>query len=147
VIENLTENEQLLLMAAAAQGFGPETDLSTANTYKVVRQIVYWSQIDETIFDGWCEQQFESPELDEIYRTLVGLVDQTPNRNGLSAGRPGPALFEGAGSWGNPDGDPPCATRFNACRLTSLGEEQARRLLVRYPQYRDAAPPPGTRLP
>jgi len=41
-IEILTPTERLLLMAAAVHGLGPNTDLSRANTAKVIGQALQW---------------------------------------------------------------------------------------------------------
>jgi hypothetical protein len=136
---NLNENERLLLMSAALLGLGPDADIRRANTYKVVRQVVLWSGGDEDeLFREWC-QGAASPRLDEfdqIYDALIRMV---------RCDGPAKSLFEGGGSWGSPDGDPACAPQFNSCRLTALGEQEARRLLEQHPQYRNAAPASGRR--
>ena len=50
--EPLTEMERLLLMAAAVLGFGPDRDLSSANTWKVIAQVLTWS--------GWAPDEFRA---------------------------------------------------------------------------------------
>ena len=40
--DRLTETERQLLMAAAVHGLGPGTDLSRANTARVVNQVLQW---------------------------------------------------------------------------------------------------------
>ena len=45
--ESLTETERLLLMAAAVQDLGPQTDLHGANTVKAVAQVLRWRGLSE----------------------------------------------------------------------------------------------------
>jgi hypothetical protein len=149
-IETLTETERLLLMAAAVHGLGPGTDLSRANTARVVNQALLWLGVSpEEIRRGWEElethkqgEQLENhPGSEAFYAALVRMTHQLLRGGpGRAPERAGPALFEGSGNWGVP-GDPGCPASspyFNSCRLTARGEQIARELLVRHPEYRMA---------
>ena len=134
----LSDMERLLLMAAAVQGFGPRTDITRANTAKVVLQALQWSGLGTAeVYQQW--EQFEWPaELDKVYQPLVGMTQQVLRDGGARPPeRPGPALFEGGGNWGVP-GDPQrpaCDPRYNSCRLTALGGLIARALLAEQPEF------------
>ncbi len=45
--DDLTEVEQQLLMAAAVQGLGPTTDISRANTVRIVHQVLRWRRVPQ----------------------------------------------------------------------------------------------------
>lgn len=138
--ESLTETERLLLMAAAVQGLGPQTDLERANTVKVVSQVLRWKGLsDEESRSGWDDLDESSVRID-VYETLIRMTHQThrvgPGRPPERAGEP---LFEGGGNWGVP-GDPnhpACSPYYNACRLTPRGRQVAETLLSRHPEYGD----------
>jgi hypothetical protein len=130
--------ERLLLMAAAVNGLGPQTDLSYACTALIVLQALTWSnQNSDEIRKQWIQLEWH-PALDEIYNPLVRMTHQQVRGGGTRAPeRPGPALFEGGGNWGVP-GDPkrpPCFPHYNSCRLTALGEEIAIGLLAEHAEY------------
>jgi len=149
--ETFSETEHLLLMAAVVQGLGPDTDLSRANTFRVVNQALLWSGVSaEEIRRGWMElesdeqgEQRESSLInDKVYDVLVRMTHQLTR---VGPGRPperaGPPLFEGSGNWGVP-GDPSCPAclpHFNSCRLTERGELIARALLEQHPEFRSRA--------
>ena len=132
----LTEIEQQLLMAAAVHGLGPATDLVSANTARVVNQVLRWRGLTaEQIKAGWRDRDCD-PEHAAVYAALVRMIRR---RDGSfrPAERPGPALFEGSGNWGVP-GDPSrraCWPQYNSCRLTAEGERLARLLLEQHPEY------------
>lgn len=134
----LTNMERLLLMAAAVQGLGPQTDLSYANTALVVLQALKWSGLDSAEVREQWHQLARHPALDEVYEPLIHMTHQQVRDGGIRAAeRPGPALFEGGGNWGSP-GDPerrPCHPHFNSCRLTALGEQIALALLAEHPEF------------
>ena len=138
-IDDLTETEQLLLMAAAVRALGPQTDLMYANTARVVNQVLRWRGLsDDEIRDGWPEHD-RHPQHDQVYTALVRMV-RVAQRGGKwrRPERPGIALFEGSGNWGVP-GDPdqpPAWPHYNSCRLTAKGERLAQALLERHPEYR-----------
>ena len=127
--ETLTETERLLLMAAAVQRLGPNTDLDRANTARVVDQVLRWICLGaEEISRGW-EEPAIGPIHREVYNVLIRMTYQMPNR---APERPGTPLFEGNGNWGVP-GDPirpACLPQYNSCRLTAEGEQLASELLI-----------------
>jgi len=136
--ETLTENERLLLMAAAVHELGPCTDLLRANTARVVEQVLRWRGLSaEEIRKGWREWSCD-PLHQEVYDTLVRMTLQWQRvGRGQAPVRPGVPLFEGAGNWGVP-GDPsrpPCWPQYNSCRLTEAGGRLAKELLAQYPEY------------
>ncbi|MCH8807025.1 MAG: hypothetical protein IH986_13170 [Planctomycetes bacterium] len=139
-IEMLTETERLLLMAAGVHGLGPNTDLSCANTARVVDQALRWLGLTaEEIRRGLNEPECH-PVSEEVYNVLVRMTHQTHRDGpGPAPERPGKALFEGGGNWGVP-GDassPPAWPHFNSCRLTAHGERIALELLEQHPEYRE----------
>jgi hypothetical protein len=100
--ETFTDTEQLLLMAAAIQGLGPDTDLSRANTARVVDQALRWRGLSaEEIRRGWEEPEIH-PVNEEVYDVLIRMTHPMPDR---APERPGAPLLEGEGNWGVP-GDP-----------------------------------------
>lgn len=137
--DTLTETERLLLMAAAVQNLGPHTDLSRANTARVVDQALRWRGLsDEEVRRGWREQECD-PAHEELYDALIRMTREMhsvgPSR---APERAGPVLFEGGGNWGVP-GDPSCPAcwpQYNSCRLTAEGERVALELLERFPEFR-----------
>ncbi len=134
--ETLTVTEQLLLLAAAAHGLGPNADLNHANTTRVIDQVLRWRGLTEgEIQRGW-QESGDHPVHDEVYGTLIRMTFQLPNRAQERLGVP---LFVGAGNWGGPSGSgyPACAPQFNSCRLTEEGVRIARQLLVQRPEYRN----------
>jgi hypothetical protein len=138
--ETLTETEQLLLMAAAVHGMGPRTNLSYANTARVVDQVLRWRGLSaEEINNGWRQPECD-PVHEEVYSALILMTHQKHSVGpGRAPGRPGVPLFEGGGNWGVP-GDPSrpaCWPQYNSCRLTAEGERVARELLERHPEYRN----------
>lgn len=142
----LTEVEQQLLMAAAVSGLGPATDLSRANTARVVNEVLRWRGLTaDQIKTGWRDEDC-NPEHNAVYAALVRMIHQECWDGSFRAGeRPGPALFEGRGNWGVP-GDPdcpPCWPQFNSCRLTAEGERLAWSLLKQHPEYRKSGEPGG----
>lgn len=133
----LTEIEQQLLRSAAVLGLGPATDLSRANTARVVDQVLRWRGLTaEQVDAGWRLEDCD-PEHGTVYAALVRMTHQTDvDGPGRAPERPGPALFEGGGNWGVP-GDPEqpaCWPQYNSCRLTAEGERVARVLLERHPE-------------
>jgi len=144
--EPLTQNERLLLMAAAVNGLGPRTDLLSANTARVVDQVLRWRGLSaEEIRDGWRQDDCD-PLHQDVYGALIRMTQMMHRAGGWrSPVRPGAALFEGAGNWGVP-GDPSrpaCWPKYNSCRLTAEGERLARSLLEQHPVYRKSAEPDG----
>jgi hypothetical protein len=140
--ETHTETERLLLMAAAVHELGPATDLSWANTARVVDQVLRWRGLSALeVRDGWQEQEC-GPIHEEVYNALIRMTHQTTQVGpGRLPERPGVPLFEGGGNWGVA-GDPTCPAcwpQFNSCRLTAEGERMARDLLRQYPEYRKGA--------
>jgi hypothetical protein len=137
--ETLTEVEGLLLMAAAVHGMGPASDLSRANTERVVNQVLRWRGLSaEEIRDGWMEQGC-GPIHEEIYSALIRMTCETARAGlGRPSARPGAPLFEGGGNWGVPADPncPACMPQFNSCRLTAEGERLAQDLLAWHPEYR-----------
>jgi hypothetical protein len=136
--ETLTETERLLLMAAAVQGMGPDTDLDYANTARVVNQALRWRGLSaEEVRRGWRDRECD-PAHEDIYNALIRMTHQTQSVGpGRAPERPGAPLFEGGGNWGVP-GDPnrpACWPQYNSCRLTTLGERVAQQLLARHPEY------------
>jgi hypothetical protein len=117
---------KLLIMAAAVHGLGPETDLTYANTTRVMRQALHWAGL----LLGDIEQCFESydqaPPVTEFYDALTSMILQS---------KPAEALFEGGGNWGGP-GLRPAAAHFTSCRLTERGWSLGNQLLERHPRYR-----------
>lgn len=136
---NLTDIEQLLLMAAAVQGIGPACDLDDGRTAIVVNQVLAWRGLSaEQISAGWWDND-PPREHEAVYDALVRMTWQQCRDGSLRPPeRPGPALFEGGGNWGVP-GEPTrraCSPLFNVCRLTAEGERIARELLAMHPEYR-----------
>jgi hypothetical protein len=137
-----TTVEELLLMAAAVHGLGPDIDLGRANTLRVVNQVLRWQGFSaEQVRSGWREEDCD-PTHEAVYDALIRMTHQTHRAGpGRAPERPGPPLFEGGGNWGVP-GDPdcpPCWPHFNSCLLTAAGERLARQLLERHPEYRKDA--------
>jgi hypothetical protein len=134
-IETLSDTERLLLLAAAMHGLGPHTELTHANTARVVDQVLRWRGISaDEIRRGWREPE-NHPINQEVYDVLVRMTYQLPCRAQERLGVP---LFEGGGNWGVP-GDPSqpaCWPHYNSCRLTEHGERIAKELLARYPELR-----------
>jgi hypothetical protein len=140
--ETLTETERLLLMAAAVHELGPATDLSWANTARVVDQVLRWRGLSaEEVRDGWQEQECGLIQ-EEVYNALIRMTHQTTRAGpGRLPERPGVPLFEGGGNWGVPGSPdcPACWPQFNSCRLTAEGERMARDFLGQCPEYRKDA--------
>jgi hypothetical protein len=131
----LTQMEELLVMAAAVRGLGPNTRL-TANANKVVGQALQWAgQMDEEVQEA-VQNLEDHPAIKRCYAVLIRMIRQML-QNGLQKPpeRPGDALFEGAGNFGSP-GAPPAFPHFTSCRLTEYGESVARDLLRHHPEYR-----------
>jgi hypothetical protein len=126
-------------MAAAVLGLGPSAELRVANTHKVIKQVLQWT--DKLNDEVWAELNGggELPEIVDVYDALVRMTQQ---RTTLGPSRPperaSEVLFEGAGNWGVPaePNCPPAHPRFNSCCLTAFGEQLAQQLLERHPQYR-----------
>src|SRR5437660_5231768 len=104
--EPLTETERLLLMVAAVQGMGPDTDLDYANTARVVNQVLRWRGLSaEEVRRGSRDRDCD-PAHEDVYNALIRMTHQTLRVGpGRAPERPGVPLFEGGGNWGVP-GDP-----------------------------------------
>jgi hypothetical protein len=117
----------LLLMAAAVHELGPRTNLSYANTAKVMRQALYWAGL----LHGEIEERFESyeecPPVTQFYEAMISMMPQS---------MPAEVLFEGGGNWGGP-GEPHASAHFTSCRLTERGWSLANGLLEQHPHYRE----------
>jgi len=117
----------LLLMAAAVHRLGPQTNLSYANTMKVMRQALHWAGL----LHGEIEERFESydecPPVTQFYESLISMMPQS---------RPTEVLFECGGNWGGL-GEPRASAHFTSCRLTERGWSLACQLLERHPRYRE----------
>ena len=135
----LTDTEQLLLVAAAVHGLGPNTDLNYANTARVVDQALRWRGLSaDEVRSGWRTYDCD-PAHKEVYEALVKMTLQHTLGGDRPPERTGPPLFEGGGNWGVP-GDPscpPCWPQYNSCRLTALGAQVAQELLNRHPEFRN----------
>jgi hypothetical protein len=143
-VGDLTQVEQQLLLAALVQGLGPSTDLSRANTARVVDQVLRWRGLTEDQIDtGWRLEDCD-PEHGAVYAALVRMTHEVHTKGaGRGPERPGPAMFEGGGNWGDP-GDsshPACWPQYNSCRLTAEGDQVARALLAEHPEYGMSAEP------
>lgn len=146
-LETLSETERLLLMAAAVQGRGPRSDIVHAtSTAHIISQALRWLGLsDEEIDQGWWdseagEQSARCSKHRAVYEILIRMTQQlTSIGPPRPAERPGPPLFEGGGNWGVPGKLPACSPLFNSCRLTKRGEQIARVLLARHPEYRNNA--------
>jgi hypothetical protein len=136
--EKLKEIERQLLLAAAVHGLGPATDLSRANTARVVNQVLRWrGRCAEELRYVWREQNGD-PLHDEVYGALIRMTRQIAcGAEGRTPERPGTPLFEGGGNWGVPEDPscPACEPEFNSCRLTKEGQQLAQVLLQRHPEY------------
>ena len=141
---DLTEVEQQLLMAAAVHKLGPATDLSRANTARVVNQVLRWRGLTAAqVNSGWRDEDCDS-EHRAVYDALVRMTwKECRDDTFRPPERPGPALFEGGGNWGVPcvPDRQACWPHYNSCRLTAEGERVARSLLERHPAYRKSAEP------
>ena len=130
--EGISEIERLLLMAAAVHGLGPGTDLSRANTAKVVDQVLKWTGVnDGEVREAWSSIE-SHPAMDRVYTVLISMVQSD---SGKLPERPGDPLFKGGGNWGGPE-ESPCNLHFNSCRLTELGERIAFQLLQENSHHR-----------
>ena len=142
--ENLTDDERQLLMAAAVHELGPDTDLSLANTARIVNQVLRWRSLSaEQVCDGWRTRDCD-PLHQQLYDAQVRMTQQQQQAGGWRVPeRPGVPLFEGAGNWGVPDDPsrPACWPQYNSCRLSTEGERLARKLLTQYPEYSQRAVP------
>jgi len=112
-------------MAAAVHGLGPSTDLSTANTAKVMRQALHWAGLLHGEVEECFEGYDECPPVAEFYDALVSMMPWS---------NPDVVLFEGGGNWGGP-GKPRAAAHFTSCRLTERGWVRAQELLERHEAY------------
>jgi hypothetical protein len=143
-VETLTENERLLLMAAAVHNQDSRTDLYRANTARVVDQVLRWRGLSPTaIREGWRQDDCD-PLHREVYDTLVRMTRMKLRARGWRPPvRPGVPLFEGAGNWGVPDDPsrPACWPQYNSCRLTAAGKRLAQKLLAQSPEYSKRAEP------
>lgn len=136
---DLTEVEKQLLMAAVVHDLRPATDLSQANSVRIVNQVLQWCGLSaEQIDSGWRVSDCD-PEHETVYAALVRMTHQKCRDGNLRpAERPGPALFEGGGNWGV-TGDtnrPACWPHYNSCRLTIEGERLALLLLEQHREFR-----------
>lgn len=121
-MDEFTEIERQLLRAALELDFGASTDLSRANTARVVDRVLAWRGLSaQQIATGWRADDCDL-EHATVYAALVRMI-----REPRTAGS---ALFEGGGNWGTPDdpGAPACWPQYNSCRLTEEGERLARAL-------------------
>jgi hypothetical protein len=125
---------------------GPDTFLETANTYRVVDQVLRWRGLNkDQIRRGW--QKVEGDAIrggkqvgsysinEEVYGILVTMVQQGQVCEAEVNDEP---LFEGMGNWGV-RGDPTkpaCLPHYNSCRLTAHGERIAQDLLSQHPEFR-----------
>jgi len=91
--ETLTETEGLLLMAAAVHALGPATDLSRANTARVVDQVLRWRGLSaEEVRDGWQEQEC-GPIHAQVYNALIRMTHEIARAGpGRPPERPGAAV-------------------------------------------------------
>lgn len=133
--EPLTEIETLLVIAASVLGMGPQSSLVNANTYRIINQVLDWRGMSrEQIREGWNREECGSSH-DEVYSVLIRMTAHPASARPPE--RPGAALFEGRGNWGDsrkPD-RPACRPHYNSCRLTDEGERIARQLLELHPEY------------
>jgi hypothetical protein len=118
----LTENQKLVLMAAAVHGLGPETDLMYANARRVVRQALVWQGYWDQELDAVWNPYDGSPALEAVYGALLSLIKM------------GEPLFEGAGNLGS-DSLPSAFPDFVSCRLTTRGQAMAEQLLAEQPRF------------
>ena len=137
--DSFSHIEQLLLMAAAVQGLGPNASLERVNAGKVVLQALQWAGLlDNEVRLAWRAVEVH-PAVYRVYDALIRMtLQQCVSGTGRLPERPGAVLFEGGGNWGVP-GDPEspaCDPFFNSCRLTEEGERVAQKLLVQHPEYR-----------
>ncbi len=101
----------LLLMAAAVHKLGPQTNLSYANTAKVMRQALHWAGLLHGEIEECFESYNECPPVTEFYEALISMMRQS---------MPTEVLFEGGGNWGGPS-EPRASAHFTSCRLTECG--------------------------
>lgn len=130
--ERLTELEQLLVMSAAKCGFGPEHDLSIANSAKVVRQAGRWMGLTDPELRSMAGPDWH-PVVAELFAALVRMVRPVFSDPERLPERPGEALLEGGANWGeagNPR-KPPSWPLYTSCRLTERGQQIARELMRR----------------
>jgi hypothetical protein len=137
--------ERMLLMAAAAHGLNPQTDLQYANCGKVVGQVLEWAGlVDEAVRENWNSAGGVSdyhPTIRRIYGDLIRMLSRPTREGGWKPPpRAGVALFEGSGNFGTSD-NPMAFPHFTSCRLTEEGERIARKLLEQNPQYRATSGP------
>jgi len=134
-VPQLTEMEELLVMAAGVHGLGPSTELR-ANAAKVVGQALQWAGVMKGVVREAWENMEDDPAIEECYGVLIRMLRQLL-QHGMQKPpeRPGEVLFEGAGNFGSSEG-PPAQPYFTFCRLTAYGESVAEVLLQRHPEYR-----------
>ena len=132
--EELTETEQLLVMAAAIHNLGPGTDLSTANAGLVVGQALQWAGLMEgEVGKAWKNPGMEyHPAIVHVYGALIRMIHRADAE--IPPERPGATLFEGGGNFGTPE-RPAAFPHFTSCRLTVDGEMIAQQLLKKHPGY------------
>ena len=114
-------------MAAAVHGLGPETDLTHANSAKVMRQALHWAGLLHGEIETCFESYDDAPPVTEFYDALESMILEK---------MPKEVLFEGGGNWGGP-GFRRAAAHFTSCRLSKRGWSLANRLLERHPHYRE----------
>jgi hypothetical protein len=133
----LSEVERLLLMAAAVHGLGPKTDLTFANTNKVVGQALEWAGLlVGEVRAAWENPGREyRPAIVQVYGALIRMARQIHRVGpGRPPERPGEPLFEASGNVGTA-AKPQAFPHFTSCRLTARGEPVAQELLARNPAY------------
>jgi hypothetical protein len=138
--EQLSNVEQLLVMAAAIRGLDSETNLRYANGGTIVGQVLEWlGFLEGEVRKSWEDLEY-CPEITAVYGALVRLSHQIlregPGRPPIVGGEP---IFEGSGNLGTPE-EPGAFPHFNSFRLTPYGEELARELLLLHPQYQEKSP-------
>lgn len=129
-MHDLSEMQQLLLMAALTRGLHPKRKL-TANCAGVVGTALRWAGlVTPEVKEAWNDDFNYHPVIRDCYGILIGMIQHKPASE---------ALFEGAGNFGTPS-HPITKPHFTACRLTELGVRVAKELLEQHPEYRGEAP-------
>lgn len=131
----LTEDEKLLVMAAALCGDPPEVvrgeTHARANARRVLRQALFWGGLWNEQTRSALYKEDTDPVIEKWYRALIALCFPAED---------GEPLMWGGGNLGD-DGLPPSAPAYTGFGLTEAGWQCAKRLFRERPHLRDAEPP------
>jgi hypothetical protein len=123
-IDVLSDNQKLLLMAAAVNKLGPDIELRYANSAVIVSQAIIWANLWSKEIDlAWNRFEYH-PVIRSVYGALIQMIQDQPASD---------VFFKGAGNFGTSE-NPASFPHFTSCSLTQLGMEVAEQLLKNRPE-------------